>query len=183
MTSSPRSGKVSLRSCAGVVPSMVTLCEGVAESRGRPSPRSLTKEHEVADPREAEDGADRRGNERALVVVDDLRRDETQPAPAGLDVDRARREHVAHPLAVRAVGQRDDVAVAVAEEVDRRVADAAGAAPDVRYDREAGKPAGGRPGGTGRDVEVEPREALGQRHRMRVSRMMGASDPRPRAPR
>ena len=135
------------------------------------------------DPREAEQGADRCGDERALGVVDDLRRDETQPPPARLDVDRARREHVAHPLAVSAVGQGDDVAVAVAEEVDRRAVDATGAAPDVREDREAGKPAGERPEDTVRDVKVEPREALGQRHRMPVSRMMGASDPRPRAPR
>src|SRR3954463_14071725 len=182
MTSSPRSGKLSLRSCAGVVPWMVTLCEGVAESLGRLPPRSVAKEHEVADPHEAEKGADRCRHERALGVVDDLRRDETQPPPARLDVDRARREHVAHPLAVSAVGQGDDVAVAVAEEVDRRVADAAGGAPDVRDDREAGKPGSERPEDTVRDVKVEPREGLGQRHRMRVSRMMGGSDPRPRAP-
>src|SRR5512133_2612361 len=139
MTSSPRSGKLSLRSWAGVVPSTVMLSEGVAESLRGASPRSVAKEHEVADPREAEDVADRRGDERALGVVDDLRRDEPQAPPPRVDVDRARREDVAHPLAVRAVGQGDHVAVAVAEEVDRRAVDAAGAAPDVRDDREPGK--------------------------------------------
>src|SRR3954464_3523004 len=114
MTSSPRSGKLSLRSCAGVVPSLVTLCEGVAESLGRLSPQSVAKEHEVADPCEAEKGTDRCRDERAVGGGDGggggaggggaPGRAETQPPPARLDVGRARREHVAHPLAVSAVG-------------------------------------------------------------------------------
>jgi hypothetical protein len=78
--------------------------------------------------------------------------------PPGLDLAAVRGDHVANPVAVRPIGEREYITVAVAEDVDRRVVDGAGATPDVRDDGEAGQPSREGPGDVVRHVLVEARD-------------------------
>ena len=73
-------------------------------------------------------------------------------------VQRPAADDVANPIAVRPVGQCEHVAVAVAEDVHRRVVDGAGPTPDVRHDCEAGQPTREGAGDVVRHVLVEARD-------------------------
>src|SRR4051794_34549987 len=96
--------------------------------------------------------------------MDDLGLGEAHAAAAGLHREPARGEHVADPLAVAAVGEGDDVAVAAPEQVHGRVADRPRPAAHVLDDAEARQPRGDRPEDAVGHPEVEAREAPGGRH-------------------
>jgi deazaflavin-dependent oxidoreductase (nitroreductase family) len=130
-----------------------------------PSRRSRSStDQEVADVRRAQRYAHGRRHEPARLVVDQLRLCQVHPAAADLDLELAGGQHVAHPLAVGAVGQCDHVAVAAVEHVHRRPPDGAGAAPDVDDDAESRQPLRQRPEDAVGHPQVEARQAFRQRH-------------------
>jgi len=109
--------------------------------------------------------------------VHELRADEVDPLAARLHLALAGGEHVAHPLALGAVGQRDDVAPVGAKQVHRRPVRTAGAPAYVRDYREAREPARN----TARDRvghhEIEPRQGPGERHRDKLAETDAAGPP------
>ncbi len=91
-----------------------------------------------------------------LRQPDDLAGDLDVAATGGLDV--------AHPLSVRAIGQSNDVPIAVLEDVDRRPELPSGLAPDVAHDREPGQAPGEEPDEPVRDKQVEAPDGLRDGH-------------------
>ena len=145
---------------------------GAAPPDGRAGVREglvASEDHEVLDAEEAEGHADRSGHEAPLRVAHDLRIRQADAAPAGQDLAPAGRDDVADPLALAPVGQRDDMAVAVAEDVHRDAVGRARTASDVREDRKAGQVARDVRQHRVRDLEVEAGERARERHPVSVA--------------
>jgi hypothetical protein len=103
-------------------------------------PRSLAHPQVLPDAGDPPlDKADVRRRGTELRVGDQLGLDELDDPTACLDRAGSAGEDVLHPLHVRPIGQEEEVVRASADDVDRRVVGASGAAAAVRQDGEAGK--------------------------------------------
>src|SRR5581483_5863310 len=128
----------------GVVPDECAEAAGQAARRPGGLAGSV-EDQEVGHVPDAGDQADGRGHEPALLVVDEARVAEAQPAAARLDRAAALAQHVAHPVALGAVGEHDDAAARPGEEVDRRAVEPPARAPVVLADADARRVARQRP--------------------------------------
>ena len=113
-----------------------------------------------------------------MGVVNDLRFGEVDPLTAGLDLAVAGGQHIADPLTVGAVCERDDAAVIGAKQVDRRPIDAPGPPADMCDKRKPRKPTGHLAKYRVGDGAVEPRQCLREWHRGRYCELPGKRIPR-----